>query len=293
MKVLVLGGTRFVGRGIVEAALHAKHDVTLFNRGVSDPGLFPSVRRITGDRRRDADALTAHDWDCVVDVSAYRPADVRPVVRAIGDHAHHYVYISTVSVYATPMPPGAAEDAPLIDVDETIPDSDPRSYGGLKALCETELRGALGGRLTILRPTVVVGPHDNTDRFTWWVRQIARGGMLSVPRRLEQHVQLIDVRDLAVFVVHVAEERILGTFNTVGPREPLTLAGMIDVIQQAIAVRVELANADDRTAATPTYFPLVVRDGGDDSVFRVSGAAADAAGLTLRPLAESARAVLA
>lgn len=292
MKLLVLGGTRFVGRGIVDAALQANHDVTLFNRGVSDPGLFPFVQRIIGDRRRDAGKLASQGWDCVVDVSGYSPADVRPVVHAIGENTVHYVYISTVSVYATPMTPGAADDAPLIHVDETVPDSDPRSYGGLKALCESELRASLGDRLTILRPTVVVGPHDYTDRFTWWVRRIARGGRLSVPHWLDQHVQLIDVRDLSAFVVHVAQDRVLGTFNTVGPRELLTLAGMIDVIQEAIGTKVELVRADDRDVSIASHFPLAIQDDSDDSVFRVAGAAAYAAGLTLRPLAESARAVL-
>ena len=162
MKVLVLGGTRFVGRGIVEATLNAKHDVTLFNRG-TDRALFPAVPRIIGDRTKDTATLAAQDWDCVVDVSGYRPSEVRPVARAVHDHTQHYVYISTVSVYETPMPPGAGEEAPLMRVDEPIPDTDPRSYGGLKALCESALRASLGDRLTVLRPTVVVGPHDYTD----------------------------------------------------------------------------------------------------------------------------------
>ena len=291
MKVLVLGGTRFVGRGIVEATLNAKHDVTLFNRG-TDRAVFPSVHRIIGDRTKDAAKLAAQDWDCVVDVSGYRPSEVRPVARAVHDRTQHYVYISTVSVYATPMPPGAGEDAPLMRVDASIPDTDPRSYGGLKALCESALRASLGDRLTVLRPTVVVGPHDYTNRFTWWVQQIARDGKLPVPDRLHQHVQLIDVRDLAAFVVRVVEERILGTFNTVGPREPLTLSGMIDVTQEAIAVHVELVSADDEHVATSHHFPLVRPDSSDDSAYRVSGNAAYGAGLTLRPLVESARAVL-
>jgi 2'-hydroxyisoflavone reductase len=290
MNILVIGGTRFVGRGIVDAALQRAHTVTLFNRGVTGAGVFPDVPRLTGDRRSDADVaqLSGTEWDCVVDVSAYRPAEVRPVLHTLGDAIRHYVYVSTVSVYADPVVPGATEDAPLLQVGEDVPAGDRHAYGGLKAACEVALRSAIGDRLTVLRPTVVVGPHDYTDRFTWWVRQIAEGGRLQVPRNLDQAVQLIDVRDLGAFAVHAVEERLLGTFNTVGPERPLTLATMIGLIQDAIGVSVELVP----TGAEAARFPLLIDDG-DDGAFRVSGAAAYRRGLALRPLTESARDVLA
>lgn len=165
MDVLVLGGTRFVGRAIAERAIARGHGVTLFNRG-SDQAAFPAAARINGDRdvQSDVARIGGHAWDAVVDVSGYRPAQVRAVLAALGAGRPRYLYISTVSVYADPVPRGASESAPLLEVDETIPSTDPRAYGGLKVLCERELAAEYSGPLTILRPTVVIGPHDYTDR---------------------------------------------------------------------------------------------------------------------------------
>ena len=289
MDILVLGGTRFIGRTFVDIALSREHTLTLFNRGRSDAGLFPSVQRVTGDRsdRAAVAQLAAREWDCIVDISGYRPDQVRPVIEAAGGTAKHYLYVSTVSVYAEPVPPGALEDAPLLDVDQSIPASDARAYGGLKALCETLLRSSLGDRLSVLRPTFVIGPHDYTDRFTWWVRRVARGGRMAVPRRLDQHLQLLDVRDLAAFAVRVVEQRILGTFNTVGPEQPVTIAAVLEDVQRALEVTISPEPVDsDR--GTATSFPLCIGDA-DDGSLQVSGAAARAQGLALRPLAESVR----
>ena len=289
MDILVLGGTRFIGRTFVDIALSREHTLTLFNRGHTDPGLFPSVRRISGDRGdRDAvSQLAERTWDCILDISGYRPDQVRPVIDAAGGAGKHYVYVSTVSVYAEPMVPGALEDAPLLEVDESIPAGDPRAYGGLKALCEALLRSALADRLTVLRPTFVIGPHDYTDRFTWWVRRIARGGRMAVPRRLDQHLQLIEVRDLAAFAMRVIEQRILGTFNTVGPEQPLTIAAMIAAVQGALGVTIAPQPAGSGSSAAAS-FPLCIGDD-DDGSLQVSGAAARAHGLSLRALAGSVR----
>lgn len=292
MQILVLGGTRFVGRGIVEAALDRGHELTLFNRGTSDPEAFrdnPNVHRLIGDRRSETVAQIAEvAWDAVVDVSAYRPDDVRPVLRVLSNQAPHYVFISTVSVYSPNIPPGSDESAPLLQVPETIPSSDPRSYGGLKVLCERELRNALEGRLTILRPTVVIGPRDYTDRFGWWVKRIAGGGDLPVPRRFEQPVQLIDVRDLSAFTMRTIDMNIVGTYNAVGPKEPSTLGGMIDMVSSALGVAVRLVPTDGGS-----QLPLTLpEDGSADGYFSVSGAAAYRHGLTLRPIGDSARDVL-
>jgi len=289
-RVLVLGGTRFVGRAIVEAALSAGHEVTLFNRG-SAPDLFPGARRILGDRdTADIDRIAQATWDCVVDVSGYRPAQVRGVLHALGDRVSHYLFISTVSVYATPLPPGAAEDAPLIVVDETVPPGDPLAYGGLKVLCEQELRARLDGLLTVVRPTVVIGPHDTTDRFPWWVRLVARGGRIEVPARVDQPLQLIDAADLSAFVVRAIEQRVGGTFNVVGPAAPLTLRGLIDLLSVALDSNVEPVPAAGGAGAR---IPLTTDpEGTADGLFAVSGEAAYRAGLTLRPLEQSAREVL-
>jgi 2'-hydroxyisoflavone reductase len=292
MNILVLGGTRFVGRAIVEAALGHGHDLTLFNRGTHSD-VLPAARRIKGDRGNPQDVaqIAKGQWDAVVDVNAYRPSEVRSVMGALGDRASHYVYISTISVYADPLPVGSYEDAPLLRVPESIPSEDGHAYGGLKALCEQELRDRISDRLTVLRPTVVIGPHDYTDRFPWWVRKIAAGGTLSVPQRLEQPVQLIDADDLAAFAVRVLEQRIFGTFNTVGPLESLTLGNMIAMLSNAFGSHVGLAPVAARD--TDSTFPLTLNaDGSDDGFFSVNGAAAYQQGLRLRPLTESARAVL-
>jgi 2'-hydroxyisoflavone reductase len=289
VRILVLGGTRFIGSTFVETALAHQHKLTLFNRGRSHPELFASVQRVTGDRGDPAavSQLAAHEWDCIVDISGYSPDQVRPILDIPGHSSAHYVYISTVSVYAEPMPPDAAEDAPLLEVDESISAGDARAYGGLKALCESLLRDSVGDRLTVLRPTFVIGPDDYTDRFTWWVRRIARGGRMAVPRRLEQHLQLIDVRDLAGFALKVIEQRTLGTFNAVGPEQPLTVGTMVDSVQQALEVTVTPVPVGTGRRARST-FPLCIGDD-DDGSLRVSGAAARAHGLSLRPLAESVR----
>jgi 2'-hydroxyisoflavone reductase len=292
MQILVLGGTRFIGRGIVEAALERGHELTLFNRGSSDPDAFrntPNVNSLRGDRHtEDIAQIAERRWDAVVDVSAYRPDDLRPVLRALSNQAPHYVFISTVSVYASDIPPGSDESAPLLQVPESIPSSDPRAYGGLKALCERELRGAVEDRLTILRPTVVIGPRDYTDRFGWWVKRIARGGDLQVPRRLDQPVQIIDVRDLSAFTVRTMDMTLFGTYNAVGPKGPMTLAGMIETVGDALGVAVRLGPRDDAS-----QFPLTLpEDGSADGYFSLSGAAAYRQGLTLRPIGDSARDVL-
>jgi 2'-hydroxyisoflavone reductase len=292
MQILILGGTRFIGRGIVEAALDRGHQLTLFNRGSTDPDAFHNtrnVRRLRGDRRSEDTAQIAEStWDAVVDVSAYQPDDIRPVLRALSNQAQHYVFISTVSVYAPDISPGADEWAPLLQVPESIPRSDPRAYGGLKALCERELRSALEDRLTILRPTVVIGPLDYTDRFGWWMKRIARGGDVPAPRRRDQPLQLIDVRDLSAFTVRTIDMNILGTYNAVGPKEPMTLAGMLETAGDALGVAVRLVPSEEGSP-----FPLTLpEDGSADGYFSVSGAAAYRQGLTLRTIGDSARDVV-
>jgi len=290
MNLLVLGGTRFVGRAIVEAALAGQHDVTLFNRGTASD-VVPAARRITGDRGSAAAVarLSGSDWDAVVDVSAYRPTDVRSVLRELGN-IQHYVFISTISVYAEPLQIGAEESAQLLQVSESIAADDPRAYGGLKVLCERELRDRLGERLTVLRPTVVIGPHDYTDRFPWWVRNIAAGGRMEVPGRLKQPVQLTDANDLADFAIRTVEQRIFGTFNTVGPKAAVTLGDMIEMLSAVLASQIDLVPVFGDDVAS--RFPLVLAaDGSKDGWFSVSSAAALQRGLTLRPLTESALAV--
>ncbi|MBV9100369.1 MAG: NAD-dependent epimerase/dehydratase family protein [Candidatus Dormibacteraeota bacterium] len=287
MRLLVIGGTRFVGRAIVEAALRGGHDVTLFNRG-SDTASFPEVPRILGDRNTDAiERIGEQSWDAVVDVTAYRPEQVRSAMRALRGRAAHHVFISTVSVYADAVAEGADESAPLADADEANVPPDPRAaYGELKVLCERAMRDATDS-LTVLRPTIVIGEHDPTDRFAWWVKRIAQGGRLRVPARDDQPVQLVDAGDLAAFAVHAAEQSLRGTFNVTAPVERLTLRGMVEVIAGVAGVSVELEHVDSLD------FPLCIASGPVDwGIYTLSSAAARGAGLRLRPLRDSTGDVL-
>jgi len=213
---------------------------------------------------------------------------VRRVLGVLGRDAPHYLYISTVSVYDSPAP-RSDESAPLLRVDEGIAPESRDAYGGLKVLCEETLRDALGDRLTVLRPTVVIGPYDYTDRFPWWVRSVARGGRMLVPRRMEQPVQLIDAGDLGAFALHTLEERIFGVFNAVGPQERLTLGGLVRELVAAFGASVEVLPDEGGGSSYPL---ALVEDGSSDGYFAVSGAAAYQAGLSLRPISESGLDVL-
>lgn len=286
MNLLVLGGTRFVGRAIVDATRRGGHQVTLFNRG-THRDVFPDLPRITGDRDTDdIKRIGEQQWDAVIDVSAYHPRQVRSVLDALRGQRPHHVFISTVSVYADPVPEGSDESAALLEVDESIPRSDPTAYGGLKVLCERVMREATE-HLTVLRPTVVIGPHDPTDRFAWWVARVARGGCIEVPVHADQPVQLIDAGDLGAFAVRAAENALRGTFNLTAPVQRLTLRAMVGIIADVAGVSVDAEPVESRE------FPLCIDSGPVDwGVFSLSSAAARAAGLRLRPLRDSAADVL-
>lgn len=291
MDLLVLGGTSFVGRAVVEHALARGHRLTLFSRGRTGTELFPEVERRTGDRDSgDYDDLAEGSWDAVVDVSAYVPRHVREASAAVEGRAGRYLLISTGSVYdKTQAPPsGLAEDAPRLAPERGTEEVTGETYGPLKVACEDEAAARWGDRATVVRPGIVGGPHDPTDRFTYWVRRAARGGRVAVPGRLDQPVQVVDSRDLAALVVALLEADRPGTYNAVGPAEPVTLAGLVQACAQGAGSTVELA-------AVPVEpgFPLVLPDESWDAMFRRSAAAARAAGLTATPLPTTAADVLA
>ena len=216
MKLLVLGGTQFVGRAVTEIALERGHELTLFHRGRTNPDLFPEAEHLHGDRDHDLAALEGRSFDAVVDTSGYVPRAVRASVDALADT--HYVFVSTISVYAD-FARGPDEESPVHLRGD--------GYGELKAACERELpEGAL-----IVRPGLIVGPHDPTYRFTYWVDRLARGGDVVAPEPRDAFVQLIDVRDLADWLVRAAEERLGGVFNAVGPAEPLTMHELLETIR--------------------------------------------------------------
>ncbi len=214
MKLLVLGGTIFLGRHVVEAALAAGHAVTMLTRGRHGTALFPQVERLVGDRDGDLSALAGRAFDAVIDCSGYTPDHVTRATQALGERAGHWVFVSTISVYGGFAPGRVYDEAsPLAAGHE--------GYGALKARAEEALQSAAPGRAVVVRPGLIVGPHDPTGRFTYWPHRVARGGDVLAPGRPERAVQFIDARDLAAWCVALAQARTAGTFNAVGPRMPM------------------------------------------------------------------------
>ncbi|MFN2537251.1 MAG: NAD-dependent epimerase/dehydratase family protein [Mycobacteriales bacterium] len=275
MDVLVLGGTSFVGRWITQDLLDRGHPLTLFTRGRTGADLFPGTARATGDRDAgDYESIAGTTWDAVVDVSGYVPRHVEQAGKAVS--AGRYLFISTGSVYdRLAGRDGMTEDSPRLPPyrDSEVVDSD--TYGPLKVACEDDVLSLHGDGATIVRPGVVAGPYDPTDRFTWWTRA---EGTVDVPGRLDQPVQVIDARDLARLVTLLLERDQAGTYNAVGPQPAVTLGELARVCGASELVETE----------TKPGFPLVLPDATWDVMFRRSAAAALAAGMPATPLATTA-----
>jgi 2'-hydroxyisoflavone reductase len=218
-RILVLGGTSFLGPAQVDYLLARGHEVTLFNRGRTNPGLFPGVERLVGDRSTaDLDALRGREWDAVIDNSATIPRWVSESTALLKDQVEHYLYVSSISVYSDNSIVGMAEDAPVHQLED--PDTEDVfgvNYGGAKALCEEHTRTAFGERAIVVRPGLIVGPRDGTDRFTYWPLRVDRGGEILAPGDPTNPVQFIDVRDLGEFMVRLVETGTSGVFNATGP----------------------------------------------------------------------------
>ncbi len=298
MRLLVIGGTRFLGRAFVEAALAAGHDVTLFHRGTSNPGLFPRARAVLGDRDGGLGALGTGTWDAVFDPSGYVPRIVRTSASALAGRVGRYAFVSSISVYAPPLVPGADESAPLAALADPATEAvTGETYGGLKAACEREVARVFGERALVVRPGLIVGPHDTTDRFPYWPRRLARGGEVLAPGSPEQPVQVIDVRDLAAWALAMLERDAGGTFNATGPAGPMTLGDFLDRAALAIGATARLTWIEEaflleRGVAPWTELPLWV-SAEDAGLDEVSIARAVAQGLAFRPLAATVRDTLA
>lgn len=293
MRLLVLGGMSFVGRHIVEAALARGHEVTVFNRGQTAPGLFSGfggVEERHGDRKEgDYSSLASGSWDALIDVNAYYPRAVREAVSAVKGRVDHYTFISTCSVYADPGEGPVDESHPLTVVeDPTTEVVDGETYGGLKVLCEAAAAEAFPGRCAVIRPGVVAGPYDPTDRFTYWVRRAARGGTVLAPGRPDQPVQVVHGRDQGDFVVAAAEAGLDGACNTVGPS--VSFAELLAACGATEVTWVDEAFLQSREVRLPLYIPSGM---GIDGLFRCSPAKAAAAGFRNRPLEETAADTLA
>lgn len=221
MDLLIVGGTRFVGRHIAEQALARGHRVTLLHRGSTQAPTLGAAEHLLADRDRLGGVLEGRSFDATIDACAYWPGQVRSLASALDGRGGHYVYISSASAYAETSTRGGDESLPLARIGTDDPDSlamGPDTYGPLKALCEkasTEEFGAVTS--TIVRPTYVVGPHDHTGRFTWWVDRISRGGAVACPGPADHPMQLIDARDQASWVVGLAERRVSGAFHSCSP----------------------------------------------------------------------------
>ena len=217
MRILIIGGTRFLGRHLVEAALDRRHEVTLFNRGKSNPDLFPQLETILGDREHDVNNLQGRIWDAVIDVAGYLPRILRLSAEVLEPNVRRYVFISTISVYENFSKAGIDESYPVGKLaDETVEEITGETYGPLKALCEQVVHDIYGERALIVRPGLIVGPHDPTDRFTYWPVRVARGGDVLAPQSPDVATQIIDVRDLAEFIIKLTEENALGVYNATG-----------------------------------------------------------------------------
>lgn len=315
MKLLILGGTVFLGRHLVMAAQARGHEVTIFNRGVHGPDLFPEVEHLQGDRStNDLAALQGRQWDAVIDTNGYAPGKVRTSARLLSSAVRHYTFISTISVYADFSTPGMDESAPLStmtpeELQATEQVKSPESgtvariygehYGALKALCEQALVETFTGASLVVRPGLIVGPYDQSDRFTYWPRRIAAGGEVLAPGRPERPIQLIDARDLAEWIIRLSEQGQTGTYNATGPDYRLSMQQVLEMSKQTTGSDAAFLWLDDAFllthGATPwSQIPLWLPDETSNAGFsEVDVSRALAAGLTFRPLTETIRDTLA
>jgi 2'-hydroxyisoflavone reductase len=294
LKILVLGGTGFIGPHEIEYALARGHEITVFNRGRKS-GLYGNrVEEIVGNRDTKIDEglkplAGDRTWDVVIDNSGYVPRHVRDAVELLGDRCRRYLYISTVAVYDTDAADHFDEDGPLAKLDDpTIEEVTWETYGPLKAECDRIVRGALGDRATIVRPTFIIGPGDTSDRFTYWVDRIHRGGDIVGPANAEVALQFVDVRDLCPWIIHLAEKDIAGVFNTAGPA--WTREGLLWGIR-ATASKACRFHWPTPELAAELEMPAPMLDWGSESN-TWGNQASLAAGMTYRTLADSATATL-
>jgi 2'-hydroxyisoflavone reductase len=299
-SILMLGGTGFLGPQTVEAALRRGHKVTLFNRGKTRPGLFPDLEKLHGDRDKDdLKALEGRKFDAVVDTSANVPRWVRKAADVLGSNVGHYLYISSISVYADTSKPGADENAPIATIaDPTTEKIDGQTYGALKALSEKAAETTMPGKVAVVRPGLIVGPEDPSDRFTYWPVRVSRGGEVLAPGSPDDPIQIIDVRDLGAFLVRLIEDGTRGVFNATGPNSTLTMGQTLDACKQVSGSDASFTWADadflEKQGVQPwSDMPAWVPNKGETAGFaKVSIARALKAGLTFRPVADTARGTL-
>ena len=296
MKILILGGTKFLGRHLVDAALAAGHEVTLFNRGKTNPSLFSNVETIIGDREQNVDRLAGREWDAAIDVAGYLPRIVRLSSEALKGSVKKYVFISSISVYSEFKKVGINEEDAVGKLeDETVEEITGETYGPLKALCEKTVQEIYADRALIVRPGLIVGPNDPTDRFTYWPMRVKRGDDMITPDKPQTPIQIIDVRDLSVFIIKLIEEQASGIYNATGPDYELIMGEFLDacrLVSGSVAT-FHWASAEflkEHKVEPWSDMPVWIPDTEEDAGFsRVNISKAIDAGLKFRPLEDTIR----
>ncbi|MBU1050102.1 SDR family oxidoreductase [Candidatus Bipolaricaulota bacterium] len=300
MKLLIIGGTVFLGRAVVERALEQGHEVTLFNRGQTNAALFPEVEHIHGNREGDLELLAGRRFDACLDTCGYLPRIVGASARFLKGAVRTYAFVSSVSVYQDPSPEGIDEGGILAPLeDPSIEEVTGESYGPLKALCEAEVSAAFGERALLVRPGLIVGPYDASDRFTYWPWRAAQGGRLLAPGRPDRSIQFIDVRDLASWIVRMLETEEAGVFNATSPPGTFTMQMLLETCCAASAKACELVWTDDaflneHEVGAWIELPLWIPEETEAAkgFFDYLPDRAIAKGLTFRPLEQTVRATM-
>lgn len=297
MNILMLGGTRFLGRYFVEAALRQGHTLTLFNRGQSNPDLFPEVEQVRGSRE-DLSPLAGRRWDAALDTCGFFPRIVSKSATALAEAVDHYTFISSISVYPEDAKGEVDEsDAVAMMADETVEEITGETYGPLKALCEQAAEAAMAGRTLVVRPGLIVGLHDISDRFTYWPVRVAKGGETLAPGRGERTVEFIDVRDLANWILHMIEQKKTGVYNATGPDYPLTMQQTLEACKAVSNSDTSFTWVDDdfllkNEVGVFVEMPLWIPDEfGGSTIYKRDRAIAE--GLTFRSLDETIADMLA
>ena len=297
VKLLVLGGTKFLGRATVDAALARGHEVTLFNRGETNPELFPDTEKLRGDRTQDLSALDGREWDAVVDPSGYVPSVVRASAEKLSGQAGYYLFVSSLSAYADRSKPMVEGDAveQLGDMPEDRLLEDYSNYGALKALAEQAVAETFPDAHANVRPGLIVGPHDPTGRFTYWPHRVARGGDVAAPAPPDERVQFIDVRDLAEWMVGLCEQPATGEFNAVN--DGVAWSDLLDTCRKVTGSDARFVWIDGQFLLGQEIgqwmeLPLWIEDESDKGLHRADITRAKATGLGTRPLADTVQATL-
>jgi 2'-hydroxyisoflavone reductase len=299
MKILILGGTAFLGPQIVEAALSRGHVLTLFNRGKTNPGLFPDIEKLHGDRNGDLKSLEGRKWDAVVDTSGFVPRLVTMSASLLAPSVKQYVFISTISVFGEQVKPGTDENSPVATMPDESNEEVGKYYGALKALCEKAASKAMSGRAWNVRPGLIVGPGDKSDRYTYWPVRVAKGGEVLAPGDGNDPVQYVDVRDLAAFIVLGVERNLTGTYNATGPAKTLTMKMMLEGIKKGTGgdakfMWVSTEFLEKNEVAPWRDLPVWIPSrNGEQGFAQINCAKAIAAGLSFRPVAATAKDTLA